>query len=211
LGDALFVAVSDTQSIYAFNRKSGCLYWQRNLGSNLRSALSLGKLADGRPVLAIGDEAGGVAVVEARGGAVVWHKNVGVDRFSTITGPISVRGDIIYVPQSTTETIATVDPKYECCRASGAVSANRLSDGHRLWIHRIVREPVRRGKSNAEALRRDIGDRLTLVRLDHASHAILPEQPKAVTALLVAFFDGGRDVLSLQKLVDGNLRNSANR
>ncbi|MDZ7588438.1 MAG: PQQ-binding-like beta-propeller repeat protein [Parasphingorhabdus sp.] len=147
LGDALFVAVSDTQSIYAFNRETGCLFWTRDLGKNLRSALSLATMADGRHALVVGDESGGVSVVDAQKGDVIWQKNVGVDRFSAITGPITVRGDVLYVPQSTTETIASVDPKYECCRASGAVSANRLSDGSRIWLHRIVREPAARGKT----------------------------------------------------------------
>ncbi len=149
LGDALFVAVSDTQSIYAFNRQTGCLFWTRNLGKNLRSALTLANMPDGRKALVAGDESGGVSVVEAQKGEIIWQKNVGVDRYSAITGPITVRGDVLYVPQSTTETIASVDPKYECCRASGAVSANRLSDGSRIWIHRIIREPAARGKTAA--------------------------------------------------------------
>ncbi len=147
LGDALFVAVSDTLSIYAFNRQTGCLFWARNLGRNLRSALSLATMPDGRQALVVGDESGGVSVVEAEKGEVIWQKHVGVDRFSAITGPITVRGDVLYIPQSTTETIASVDPKYECCRASGAVSANRLSDGSRIWLYRVVRVPASRGKT----------------------------------------------------------------
>ncbi|MDE2466770.1 MAG: alpha/beta hydrolase [Alphaproteobacteria bacterium] len=55
---------------------------------------------------------------------------------------------------------------------------------------------------NAQALRRDIGQRLTLVALKKASHAILPEQPRAVAALLSAFFSGNADSESLQQLSD---------
>jgi pimeloyl-ACP methyl ester carboxylesterase len=59
---------------------------------------------------------------------------------------------------------------------------------------------------NAEALRRDVGDRLALVHLGHASHAILPEQPKAVAALLSAYFGGQSDENKLQALTDRTVR-----
>jgi pimeloyl-ACP methyl ester carboxylesterase len=59
---------------------------------------------------------------------------------------------------------------------------------------------------NAEALRRDVGDRLAVVHLGHASHAILPEQPKAVAALLSAYFGGQSDENKLQALTDRNVR-----
>jgi len=59
---------------------------------------------------------------------------------------------------------------------------------------------------NAEALRRDVGDRLSLVQLSHASHAILPEQPKAVAALLFAYFGGLSDERRLQSLTDRSVR-----
>ena len=62
---------------------------------------------------------------------------------------------------------------------------------------------------NAEALRRDVGDRLALVQLGHASHAILPEQPKAVAALLSAYFGGMSDEHKLQALTDRLVRKPA--
>lgn len=55
---------------------------------------------------------------------------------------------------------------------------------------------------NASALGAEIGDRLTLVKLRNASHAILPEQPEAVAALLANYFSGDTDRESLQQLTD---------
>lgn len=55
---------------------------------------------------------------------------------------------------------------------------------------------------NADALAAQIGDRLTLVRLRRASHAILPEQPKAVAALLGDYLSGQSDDRALQDLSD---------
>nr|WP_255587033.1 alpha/beta hydrolase [Hephaestia mangrovi] len=55
---------------------------------------------------------------------------------------------------------------------------------------------------NADALSAAIGDRLTLVRLRCASHAILPEQPQAVAALLGDYLSGQSDARTLQNLSD---------
>jgi pimeloyl-ACP methyl ester carboxylesterase len=55
---------------------------------------------------------------------------------------------------------------------------------------------------NAEALASDIGDRLTLVRLRRASHAILPEQPRAVAALIADYLSGQSDGAALQGRAD---------
>ena len=58
---------------------------------------------------------------------------------------------------------------------------------------------------NAEALRRDIGQRLSLVTLAHASHAILPEQPTAVAAAVLAWLGGERDEAALQSVTDAKV------
>lgn len=55
---------------------------------------------------------------------------------------------------------------------------------------------------NAEALAREFGERVRVVRLPHASHAILPEQPEAVAVVVTAYLNGLRDPLVLQRLVD---------
>ena len=59
---------------------------------------------------------------------------------------------------------------------------------------------------NAAALARDIGARLSLITLAHASHAILPEQPVAVAALLTLWLRGERDARILQAAADGATR-----
>jgi pimeloyl-ACP methyl ester carboxylesterase len=59
---------------------------------------------------------------------------------------------------------------------------------------------------NRDELARDIGTRLTSVDLRHASHAILPEQPAAVTWLLAHYFAGERDPTILQKGTDALTR-----
>jgi pimeloyl-ACP methyl ester carboxylesterase len=59
---------------------------------------------------------------------------------------------------------------------------------------------------NVEELRKSIGDRLRSVRLRHASHAILPEQPDATAWLLARYFAGERDEARLQKGSDARIK-----
>ncbi|MGE0044210.1 MAG: alpha/beta fold hydrolase [Hyphomonadaceae bacterium] len=60
--------------------------------------------------------------------------------------------------------------------------------------------------ANGEALLAEFPDRVRLVSLAHASHAILPEQPAAVAAVVAAFLSGERDQAALQRLIDRNVR-----
>jgi pimeloyl-ACP methyl ester carboxylesterase len=56
--------------------------------------------------------------------------------------------------------------------------------------------------ANGEALRAAAPDRVTALRLDHASHAMLPEQPAAMAAAVTAWLRGSRDAAELQSLID---------
>ncbi len=55
---------------------------------------------------------------------------------------------------------------------------------------------------NATKLREDVGARLSMITLAHASHAILPEQGKSVVSVLAAYFRGERDEAKLQRMSD---------
>jgi pimeloyl-ACP methyl ester carboxylesterase len=59
---------------------------------------------------------------------------------------------------------------------------------------------------NADALAADIGERLTKVLLHCASHAILPEQPLAVAALIADYSSGTTDAATLQARSDRLIR-----
>jgi pimeloyl-ACP methyl ester carboxylesterase len=56
--------------------------------------------------------------------------------------------------------------------------------------------------ANGEMLKAEIGDRAVLVRLPHTSHAILPEQPAAVSAVILKWLRGVRDARALQAAID---------
>lgn len=58
--------------------------------------------------------------------------------------------------------------------------------------------------ANGEALRAGAPDRVVALRLDHASHAMLPEQPAAIAAALTAWLGGERDPQRLQSGIEGS-------
>lgn len=59
---------------------------------------------------------------------------------------------------------------------------------------------------NGEMLRAEGGDRVRVVGLPRASHAMLPEQPEAIAAVVVAFLGGERDERALQGAIDRTVR-----
>lgn len=69
-----------------------------------------------------------------------------------------------------------------------------------LLIIQPMHDPVA-PLANAQSLVGSLGKRVTLVTLDHASHAILPEQPTAIAAVLRAWLAGMRNPKALQSII----------
>jgi pimeloyl-ACP methyl ester carboxylesterase len=95
-------------------------------------------------------------------------------------------------------------------RAAAAQGAAVRATATNLWWRageapllfvQALEDPVAPAE-NADSLARQIGPRLTRVDLAHASHAILPEQPTAVAAVVTAWLKGERRAESLQSLAD---------
>lgn len=149
IGDLIYVAVHDLGAVYALDRATGCLHWEAKIDGAPRSALAYADLGSDKPVLLIGDEQGFVSQIDARSGSVLWRERVGENALTAITGPVVVDGDRFFVPHSTTETLSTTDPEYECCRAAGAVSAHDLQTGRRIWVHRLLPAATSRGVNSA--------------------------------------------------------------
>lgn len=99
----------------------------------------------------------------------------------------------------------------EMARAQGR--ANRATPPAQWWtagrapvmLLQAAEDPIA-PPANGVALKRDIGERLSLVALPHASHAMLPEQPDAVAAALTAWFGGERAEPKLQAAIDAKVR-----
>ncbi len=84
---------------------------------------------------------------------------------------------------------------------SPALTGVVLAPDFQLLVVQALLDPVA-PPANAAALRTDVPERVTIVDLANARHAILPEQPKAVSATLIAWLRGERSETVLQELVD---------
>lgn len=70
-----------------------------------------------------------------------------------------------------------------------------------LLIVQPTQDPVA-PMENAEKLMMTLGDQVTVVTLRHASHAFLPEQPAAVSGVVLAWLNGERQGSRLQDRID---------
>ncbi|WP_116364370.1 PQQ-binding-like beta-propeller repeat protein [Parahaliea mediterranea] len=147
VGDTLYLAVADSYTLYAIDRHSGCIRWHYLSESAPRSAVGYGQLKDGRSVVFFGDVNGYVHMVDAKSGQPVWVRHVGVHPRTAITAPLLLDNGVLYVAHSSLETLATLDPDYECCQLTGAISAHDPATGDTLWLSRTLPVPQRRGGS----------------------------------------------------------------
>ncbi len=147
VGDTLFIVASDAGRMYAFDIRTGCAKWQFEDAAPLRSSISYGELAAGRPVIVAGDATGFVLAIDARTGKLIWRADARLVEANRITGtPVIYKGRV-FAPLSATEINHAVDESYECCKAQGAVVALDLKTGHKLWIGRTMVEATKTQKS----------------------------------------------------------------
>jgi len=146
-GDTLFIVASDAGRMYAFDTKTGCAKWQFEDAGPLRSSISYGERAPGRPVIVAGDALGFVLAIDARTGKPIWRTDARLVDANRVTGtPVIYKGRV-YAPLSATEINHAVDEAYECCKAQGAVVALDLKTGRKLWVGRTMVEATKTQKS----------------------------------------------------------------
>ena len=148
--DTVFVgAISG--GIYALDRDTGCIKWQHDTGTTLRTAASLGKAGD-QTALFIGDMRANIYAVNAHTGEPMWSRYVGHSPASTTTGtPVPFTddsGDRLFVPLSAFGVVLATNPEYECCKSHGAVLALDASSGEILWTTHMTKEAVPTYKSS---------------------------------------------------------------
>jgi len=131
-GEMLYLG-TQTGSLLALDRRSGCVHWQFRAMSTIRSALTLDRAPDGAPTLFFADDLGTVYAVAAKDGRLRWSANVRLFQTSVISGAISSHDGRLFVPLSSFEVAVAGMPTHECCRSHGGVVALDAGNGTRLW------------------------------------------------------------------------------
>jgi len=136
VGNTLFFSASDTSKLMAIDIAGPpCFKWVFTSEIPLRTGVAYGELPgkDKRKVVVVADVGSNVHMIDAKTGALIWKKYVGLFQHSITTGVPLLHRDRVYVPISQYEITLGADPKHECCKTHGAVTALDALTGMTIW------------------------------------------------------------------------------
>ena len=151
-GNTLFTA-SQTGTIYALNRKTGCIRWTYQADAEIRSALVIGRDSTGKAQrLYFGDFNAMVYALDLDTRQLLWKVDIDDHPDATITGTLSLFEDRLYVPVSSTEIVSAVDENYACCSFRGAMVALNKDDGSLVWKTHSIKEAPKEVGTNSKGV-----------------------------------------------------------
>lgn len=121
---------SSSGNVYSLDARRGCVDWIFKASASIRAPVSIS--TDGQTVYA-GDDRGNVYAVSAASGHLIWERYIDPHPLAAITGaPLLVNGRL-YVPVSSGEEGAAINPYYACCTFRGGVVALDARSGNQIW------------------------------------------------------------------------------
>ena len=146
MGGRLFVG-SANRKVYSLSAATGCTYWTFEPEFPVRTAITIG--ANGNGWAAYFADAHATAyAVDAGTGTLLWKMRVEEHAAAMTTGSPTLFNGALYVPTSSSEEVYGADPRYECCKFRGSVSALEASTGKVLWkSYAIAAEPKQQAKN----------------------------------------------------------------
>jgi polyvinyl alcohol dehydrogenase (cytochrome) len=152
-GGALFVG-SHNGSVYALDQQTGCTRWQFKADTEVRSAITIDvdERAGADPTVRalFGDRAANVYALDAETGALLWKRSVDTHPSAAITGSLTASFGMLFVPLSSNEDVAAIDPGYPCCTHAGKLVALDAQSGEIRWIRATIDEPAQVSGANPD-------------------------------------------------------------
>ena len=124
--------------VIALNAKTGCALWAYEAHAGVRTALTLGKLNDGKTNLFFGDLSGKVYALDPSTGRERWLITADQHPHVRITGTPVYHANRLYIPISSLEEVAGAMPDYECCTFRGGILVVDASTGETIWKRHTV-------------------------------------------------------------------------
>lgn len=147
-GDQVFVSAAPGR-VYSLDSETGCTHWVYDPDAGVRASMSVGAIpGSDRHTLFMGTTDRFVHAVDAQTGERIWKTQVGELQEARVTGAPILHGDTLYVPLSSFEETAAVNPDYECCRFRGNVVALDTKTGAIKWRTYAIDEAPRQHKTN---------------------------------------------------------------
>ncbi len=129
---------SEDGTVYSLDAVTGCVYWTFKAPATVKSAVVI----DAKDQLAFfGDTGGTTYGVNAANGKLLWKVRVDPHPAARITGSPLFVGSTLYVPVSSGEEGAAIDPKYPCCTFRGSLVALDPRTGAMLWKSYTIPDP----------------------------------------------------------------------
>ena len=143
IGNLILAATKDT--LYALDSDTGCAFWTFKSPSAFRVSPAYGKEA-GLFVFAVDQELI-TYKLDLLEGILVWKTRLPREsEWNLSSGSISITNSHLIIPISTVETIAPLNPMYECCTTSGGIAKVDIQTGELIWYHRIEKPAELVGK-----------------------------------------------------------------
>lgn len=138
--------------VYSLQAETGCILWAFDTDAPVRTAVSFGE--NGASWTAyFGDQHANTYAVDAVTGKLLWKTHVEEFPGATITGAPTLARGRLYVPTSSLEEVLASNPKYECCKFRGSVSALDAATGKVVWKSYTVADepkPLRKNKVSTQ-------------------------------------------------------------
>jgi polyvinyl alcohol dehydrogenase (cytochrome) len=152
VGGRVFVGSAGT-AVYSLNANSGCQYWAFKPDAPVRTAITIGPGSESGKWLAyFGDQRANAYAVDAQTGALVWKRSVDNFPGATITGAPTLADGTLYVVTSSAEEVLGANPKYECCKFRGSLSALNAATGEVRWKTYTIPEDPKPVRKNAQGV-----------------------------------------------------------
>jgi len=140
-------AGSEDGTVYSLDAKSGCVDWIFKAPTTVKTAITPG--FGGRLVF-FGDVSDNVYAVNTSTGKLVWKRHVNRHPQARITGSPVFFDKVLYVPVSSGEEGAAIDPNYPCCSFRGSVVALNARTGRTIWQAYVIPDaPQLTGRKNS--------------------------------------------------------------
>jgi polyvinyl alcohol dehydrogenase (cytochrome) len=152
VGGRVFVGSAST-AVYSLNASTGCQYWVFKPDAPVRTAITIGPGSEqGKWLAYFGDQRANAYAVDALTGALVWKRSVESFPGATITGAPALADGTLYVATSSAEEVLGANPKYECCRFRGSISALNAATGDLRWQSYTIPEEAKPVRKNAQGV-----------------------------------------------------------
>ncbi len=149
-GGRLFVG-SEDGTVYSLDARTGCTYWTYKAEATVKTAVAIDSTGH---TAFFGDTNGNVYAVLCQNGRLLWKVRADLHPSARITGSPVYFGGRLYVPVSSGEEGAAMDPKYPCCTFRGSVVALDPQSGNTIWkAYTIPEGPKLTGKRNSAGTR----------------------------------------------------------